>query len=118
MKNYGIGTIISDDDIAMKLQLKHSFVDLIHIGKMQACNWPKTKKGYKKKNNGRLPLHIVEPRFLTDPNHRTKVVGKVLYKLASLPLKYSKGDNALAQRIKEYWDTFLRQICGLNWNKN
>ena len=33
--NYGIGTIISDDDTTMKSHLKHGYNDLIEAGKIR-----------------------------------------------------------------------------------
>ena len=105
--NYGIGIIVSDDDTTMKSHLKHSFKALIEAGKIQASDWWKTSKGSKKSDLGQLPIHITPPKFLADPNHRTKVVGKVLYSYAKMAKKNSTVDNALAQRIKEYWDIFM-----------
>ena len=117
-KNYFIGCIVSDDDTTMKSHLRHSYAALIAAGKMNKEDWPKTAKGHKKTDNGKLPLHIDPPSFLADPNHRTKVVGKVLFTFAQLAKKYSTIDKALAQRMKEYWGTFLKQIRSMNWDED
>ena len=63
-------------------------------------------------------MHIDLPSFWADPNHRTKVVGKVLFTFAQLAKKYSTIDKALAQRIKEYWGTFLKQIRRMDWEQD
>ena len=114
---YHISVIISDDDSTMKSNLKHSFTKLIEAKKMELVNWPKTPSGAKKKDNGRLPIEIPEPRFLADFNHRVKTVGKSVYELAKLPKKSSLVDKALAARMKLYWATMLKQIRNLDWEK-
>ena len=81
---------------------------------MKPDDWPRTAKNTKKQDNGKLPLHILEPKYLADPNHRKKVIGKQLYALANSPQKVSKIDKALAQRLKDYWGVFLKQIRNLD----
>jgi len=63
--------IVADDDSSMRALLRHP------------DNNPK----------GKLPLEIPEPEWLTDPSHRTKVVAKPFYALASLPKKQSTCTN-------------------------
>ena len=87
----------------MKARLKHSWKEMIEKGIMSKQDWPKTDKGTYKKDNGQLPLHISPPNFLADPNHRKKVVGKLLYAMAIAPKKVSNIDKPLAQRLKDYW---------------
>ena len=78
---------MSDDDTTMKSRLTHSWKQLCDSGKMKTSEWPKTKNNQLKKDNGKLPLHVIPPSFLADPNHRKKVVGKQLYAMATAPKK-------------------------------
>mmetsp|Transcript_22377 Transcript_22377/g.32687 ORF Transcript_22377/g.32687 Transcript_22377/m.32687 type:complete len:274 (+) Transcript_22377:1478-2299(+) len=88
---FAIGTIVSDDDTTMKSHLKHCYQELIKAGQIKKEEWPKTKSGNKTSDTGRLPLHVkVSPKFLADPNHCKKVVGKYLYVLAVQPKKQAK----------------------------
>ena len=107
---YSIATIILDDDSTTKANLRHSWKEKVKQGKMKGSDWPKTISGVKKKDNGRLPLHIPEPQFLADFNHRVKVVGKSVYNLAKMPQKQSMVTKAMAERIKTNSGAMLRQI--------
>ena len=51
------------------------------------AEWSRTKGKSKKLSRGRIPLHIPEPGFLANPNHRVKIVLKVLFAYASMPQK-------------------------------
>ena len=62
----------------------------------------KDTKLCQKKDNGRLPIEIPEPKFLADFNHRVKTVGKAVYELAKPLKKTSLVDKPLAARIKLY----------------
>ena len=86
-KGYSIGTIISDDDSTMKSNLKWSYKEMVSAGLLKIDDWPKTKSGKRKSDNGRLPLDVSQPKFLADFNHRVKTVGKRFYELASAPKK-------------------------------
>ena len=113
-KNCCIGTIVSDDDTTMSLQLQHSYKEKVATGKMTNEQWPKTNNGNKKADNGRLPLHIPPPTFLADPNHRNKGVGKQLYAMANAARKISTIDKQLAMRLKDDWGLFIKQVQNLN----
>ena len=76
------------------------------------CKW------WKKKENGRLPIHIPEPTFMADFNHRVKVVDKAVYHLAKMPKKESEVTKPMSKRIKTNWGSMLRQIRHLEWEKN
>ena len=71
-----------------------------------------------KKDNGRLPLDIPEPRFLADCNHRVKTVGKAVFALVSLPKRDSSVSKEVAMRMKSYWGTMLKQVRYLDYNKS
>ena len=116
-QGYSISTIISDDDSTMKANLKHSFKSKIEAGLMREEDWPRTKNNVKKKDNGRLPLDIEEPKFLADFNHRVKTVGKRFYELASAPQKTSQVDSSLARRMKLNWGTMMKQVRHMQWEK-
>ena len=115
--NYHLHTIIADDDTTMKSNLRHSYQDLIEARKMLLEDWPRTRSGAKKSDNGRLPLDVPVPRFLADFNHRVKTVGKSVYALATLPKKDSTVSKPLAERIKTYWGTMLKQIRYLKFEE-
>ena len=116
--HYTIGTIISDDDSTMKSNLKHSFDEKIKKGLMSKSDWSKTIKGHKKADHGRLPLHILEPQFLADFNHRVKVVGKTIYHFAKMAKKHSNISKGTAERVKTNWGSMLKQIRHLSWEKD
>ena len=67
---------------------------------MTKNEWPRMAKGRKKEDNGRLPLHIPEPKFLNGPSHRKKSFGKHLYALATLPKTRSFDDKTIAQKLQ------------------
>ena len=72
-QGYHCAVIISDDNSTMKSNLRHSYKQKLDAGIINASEWPRTNSGAKKKkDNGRLPLEIVEPKFLADFNHRVK----------------------------------------------
>ena len=113
-KKVWIKTIVSDDDSSMRSQMRHSYRELINNQMMTESEWPKTVKGIKKPDKGKLPIHMKPPNFVADPNHRVKVFGKHIYDLAKSSKKISEVDKPLAQRMKEYWGKMLSQIRNLN----
>lgn len=114
-QQFTCSVIVSDDDSTMKSNLKHSWEQKIKEGKMTMDEWPRTARNQRKKDNGRLPLDIPEPSFLADFNHRVKTVGKSVYALAMLPKRDSDVTKPIAERIKTYWGTMLKQIRYLKW---
>ena len=92
-----IKIIVSDDDSSMRAQLKHSYQDLINNQIITASEWPRTARGVKKIDYGKLPIHMTPPNFVADPNHRVKVFGKHVYDLAKSSKKVSEVDKPLAQ---------------------
>ena len=115
---YSISTIISDDDSTMKANLKHSLKEKVEEGLMREEDWPRTKNNVKKKDNGRLPLDIEEPKFLADFNHCVKTVGKRFYELTSAPQRTSQVDSSLARRMKLNSGTMMKQVRHMDWEKN
>lgn len=60
-------------------------------------------------HSSRLPLHVPEPKFLCDPTHRRKVVGKHLFALKGKGKKQtdcSQGDCLCLQRC---WGHVIKQ---------
>ena len=49
-----------------------------------------------------------EPEWLPDPSHRTKVVAKPFYALASLPKNQSTCTNVDDMRLKRYFGYMLK----------
>ena len=115
---YTIAVIVSDDDSTMKSNLKHSFQEKIQAGLMRNIDWPKTQKGNKKSDSGRLPISIPEPSFLADFNHRVKVIGKSVYFLATMAKRDSDVSKVTAERVKTNWGSMLKQIRHLDWEKD
>ena len=117
-KRVGICCIVSDDDTTMRAHLKHSWSEKIKEKKMSKDEWPRTAKGRKKDDNGRLPLRIPEPTFLADPSHRKKSFGKHLFALATLPKRKSLVDKALAQKLQRGYAYMLHDVSLLDWKLN
>ena len=109
--------IVSDDNSTMKSILKHSWEEKIKAGRMTVDEWPKNNQNRPKKDNGRLPLDIPEPKFLADFNHRVKTVGKAIFALAALPKRDSDVSKELAVRMKSYWGMMLKQVRYLKWEE-
>ena len=80
--------IVSDDDSTMKAIVNHE------------------SNGAKK---GRLKPNIPVPKWKADPTHRTKVVAKPIYALASMTLKESKVRRLDAMRVKKNYAYFIKQ---------
>jgi len=85
-KRIHLQAVVADDDSSMRALLKHR------------CNNPK----------GRLPEDMNEPDWLADPSHRTKVVAKPIYHLASLSNKISICTKLDAMRIKKYFGYMIK----------
>ena len=87
----------------------------IRTKKMSKDEWPRTAKGRKKEDNGRLPLHILEPEFLADPSYGKKSFGKHLFALATLPKTKSLVDKVLAQKLQHGYTFMLQDVNQLDW---
>ena len=109
-------TIIREIDFTMKSKLKHSWEEKAKEGKMTMDEWPKIVQNKLKKDNGRIPLDILETILFVNFNHRVKTAGKSVYALATLPKCDSSLTNEIAKRIKIRWDTMLKQISHLKWD--
>ena len=82
-KKIALQNIVSDDDSSMRALLKHS------------CNHPK----------GKLKLEILEPDWLADLSHITKVVAKHIFTLAAAPKSksgFTKVDAICLKKIRIY----------------
>ena len=86
-------------------------------GLMTMDEWPKNNQNRPKKDNGRLPIDIPEPKFLADFNHCIKTVGKAVFALASLPKRDSDVSKEIALRMKSYWGAMLKQVRYLKWDE-
>ena len=85
-KKFVLKSIVSDDDSTMRALLKH----------------PKNHK------RGKLNPEIPEPTWLADPSHRTKVVAKYIFALATLPKSKSTCTKIDAIRVKKYFGYMLK----------
>ena len=100
--------MVSNYDLIMKRNLKHSWEEKVKEGKMTMDEWPKTTRNKSQKDNGMLPLGIPEPSFLVEFNHRVKVVRNRVYTLASLPKWDSSIMKEIAERMKINWDKMCK----------
>ena len=85
-KKIVLKSIVSDDDSTMRALLKH----------------PKNHK------RGKLNPEIPEPTWLADPSHRTKVVAKYIFNLATLPKIKSTCTKIDAVRVKKDFGCMLK----------
>ena len=82
-----IGHIIADDDSSMRSLLRHATMN---------------------HRKGALPLELPEPEWLADPTHRTKVMAKPFFALASLGKSESMCTKVDATRIKQWWGYMIK----------
>ena len=85
-KKLTLKAIIADDDSLMRALLRHP-----------ANN-----------SKGKFLLKIPEPEWLAHPSHRTKVVAKPLYALASLLNTQSTCTNVDTMRLKRYFGYVIK----------
>jgi hypothetical protein len=107
-KRVSMRYIVADDDSTIRAKCKHSIKDLIAAGKLKVHpRDPVTNKRIP--CYGRLRLDISVPIWRADPSHRTKVVGKHVFKLAWGPRKITKCTKADALRLKRNFGYFQKQ---------
>ena len=82
-----IAFIIADDDSSMRSYLKH-------------------QNSTNKKGN--LPQELVQPEWLADPTHRTKIVSKAFFALAATGKSNTECTPVDATRIKRYWGHMIK----------
>jgi len=108
-KQIRIRNMISDDDSTIRAKCQHSFADQIATGEITAI--PRLPDGRKAPDHGILPVRVNKPRrWLADPSHHTKVVGKHFFKLASGPRKTTKCTKLDALRLKRNFGYFQKQL--------
>ena len=78
-----VSTIVVDDDSSMRSHCSHE---------------------------GGLPHHVTQPIFLADPSHRCKVIGKPLFKLASMKKSDCTLSSVDANRLKIYTACFFNMV--------
>ena len=94
----------------MRSCLKHQYKDLIAAGLMHEKDWPLTKHGYKKADNGKISLNVQVPeRFLADPNYRIKTTMQPIFALRKQAKKHKSCTTLLAKRIKKNWGAMLKK---------
>ena len=104
---FWVHQLVCDDDSSTRANLRHSWSALIRENKMRQEDWPRTPKGYRKKDCGMLPTQINAPIFLADPTHRVRSVSRHFFALAdSTKSTCTKGD---AMRMKRNMGCWLKQ---------
>ena len=89
-----VEAFVTDDDSSIRAILSHD-------------------KSKKKNGKGKLPEHIPEPKWLADPSHRTRVVARVIFALATVSNKQSECQMIDAHRFKKYYGYMLKQCKNL-----
>jgi hypothetical protein len=116
-----IDTIVADDDSSVRAQMKWSNADwMVHNNTNQAPKtWNETRKVFvKHPDHGKLKYPYPEPKFVGDPSHRTKLVGKHCFQLQAKRKDISKGTNKVdALTIKKNFAYMVRQLSGLDESK-
>jgi len=112
-KSVVVGRIVTDDDSTIKAKLKHS--NNTWMEKNNTTIKPRiiNSNGNEvvRPDYGEIPGHMPEPSFDADPNHRKKLVGKVLWALASKNVKDKKTMTKCdAMRLQRYYSFMARQL--------
>ena len=95
-----------DDDATTKSQLRHRWKDEIEAGTMTEAQWPRTEKGHKKQDKGKLELFMIAPRVIADPTHRKKVFRSALYLLKERTKSKPLGERCTDRdilKLSTYW---------------
>ena len=100
-----LGVIVADDDSSIRAQMKWSNAHWsVHHGKKA-----------KRPDRGKLMCPHPEPKFLADPAHRKKTLGKELCGLAGSKKSVSKGVNKLdALKLTKNYAYMIRQLPHLS----
>ena len=80
--------------------------------------WPITKGNAKKKENGRLPLHICPSSLFCRYKSLQEISQEVFVCNSNRVKKFSQIDKAIAQQLKDYLSIFLRQVRHLDIEKD
>ena len=112
-RGFIVDCIVSDNDSSMKSLLLHCYNECKakqDAGDPKFASWTRLRKKNKAgvlkplKGVGKLNLDVPEPRWLADLSHRTKVVLKKIFKLASQSKKANCGCTWCdAILLKKYW---------------
>ena len=107
-----------DDDSSSKAVLQWSYKDLEFNASAngEVYVWPKTAGGYKKTDNGKLPLEHPIMFFLADKNHRVRTYARKYFELSRKPLKESECTSVDAERIKRNFSYCVRMYSGENFD--
>jgi len=108
-----VARIITDDDSTIKAKLKYT--NNTWMEKNNTTIKPKiiNSNGNEviRPDHGEIPGHMPEPSFDADPNHRKKLVGKVLWGLAKKNVGEKKTMTKCdAMRLQRYYSFMARQL--------
>jgi hypothetical protein len=106
-KDVVIQTFVMDDDSSTKSILRHSWKLLVESGLLDMLDWPRTKSGYKKKDNGQLPLLHPPIDWLADKNHRVRTYAKYFFILAHKKRSFTSCTTNDAERMKRNFSYFI-----------
>ena len=104
--------VVTDDDTSMEANCRHLWRAKIDSDDfdMEEKDWPLTKLGSKKKDNGKLPLYIPAPTFVVDPTHHIKVMTKALFKMMKkLSKKKTNCTDIDCYCVKHYLGYFIKK---------
>jgi len=112
-KSVVVGRIVTDDDSTIKAKLKYS--NDTWMEKNNTTIKPKiinsNGKQVVRPDHGEIPARMPEPSFDADPNHRKKLVGKVLWGLAKKKVDEKKTMTKCdAMRLQRCYLFMARQL--------
>lgn len=102
--------IIADDDSTMRSHAQHSWQEKLKAGRISEAQIPHYAGGSKKPDHGKRCLDIDEPKFLADPQHRTKTYAGRYYKLLENKTKKSEITGIDCARMKRNFGYFLKMF--------
>ena len=106
-KDIIIEQFVMDDDSSTKSILRHSWQMMVDIGILDQLDWPRTKSGAKKKDNGMLPLLHPIIDWLADANHRVRTYARYFFNLSHKKRSETCCTNNDAERMKRNFAYFL-----------
>jgi len=112
-----IDVLLTDDDSTTRSNARHSFQEVMTANgwteKEKAELWPKKKGGKYVADRGKLPIRVrAISKYLADPPHRGKSVGRAFYKLEGKRGRELKFTAVDCERLKRNFNFWHRQNRG------
>ena len=104
--NVRYSTIICDDDSTIRAVSKWSYKELSNL--RSDFQWPRTLNG-KKPDGGCLLLHIPEPRFLSDPSYRIRILLRPTFLKSNGPVCVERPSKVDCLRLQIYYGAWIKE---------